>query len=67
MMFIQGSRQAVIAAVVGVAVTLTAFFYLRYTENENAHEALEAEAYSLQRDIRQSLVSHLFVDRKSVV
>ncbi|MFD2632601.1 putative bifunctional diguanylate cyclase/phosphodiesterase [Idiomarina piscisalsi] len=61
MMFIQGSRQAVIAAVVGVAVTLTAFFYLRYTENEKAHEALEAEAYSLQRDIRQSLVSHLFV------
>ena len=41
MMFIQGSRQAVIAAVVGVAVTLTAFFYLRYTENEKAHEALE--------------------------
>ncbi|ATZ72287.1 hypothetical protein CWC33_00585 [Idiomarina sp. X4] len=61
MMFIQGSRQAVIAAVVGVAVTLTAFFYLRYTENEQAHEALETEAYSLQRDIRQSLVSHLFV------
>lgn len=61
MMFIQGSRQAVIAAVVGVAVTLTAFFYLRYTENEKAHEALEAEAYSIQRDIRQSLVSHLFV------
>ena len=45
----------------GVAVTLTAFFYLRYTENEQAHEALETEAYSLQRDIRQSLVSHLFV------
>lgn len=61
MMFIQGSRQAVIAAIVGVAITLTAFLYLRYTENEKVHEVIEAETYSLQRNIRQNLVSHLFV------
>lgn len=61
MMFLHGSRQAVIAAIVGLVITVTAFSYLRYQENQVVHDALEAETYSLQRDIRQNLVSHLFV------
>ena len=61
MMFLHGSRQAVIAALVGLVITVTAFSYLRYQENQVVHDALEAETYNLQRDIRQSLVSHLFV------
>lgn len=61
MMFLHGSRQAVVAAIVGVIITVSAFGYLRYQENQVVHDALEAETYSLQSDIRQSLVSHLFV------
>ena len=55
-----GAKQALITVVTGILISLIAFSYVRYIENQDAHEALENEAYNVQREIRQNLVAHLF-------
>ncbi|OIM99893.1 hypothetical protein BFR57_04890 [Idiomarina sp. MD25a] len=55
-----GAKQALITVVTGILISLIAFSYVRYLENQDAHEALENEAYNVQREIRQNLVAHLF-------
>ena len=53
-------QQAVITIVTGVLISIIAFSYVRYLENIDAREALENEAYNIQREVRQNLVAHLY-------
>jgi len=55
-----GAKQAVITIVTGVLISIIAFSYVRYLENIDAREALENEAYNIQREVRQNLVAHLY-------
>lgn len=55
-----GAKQVLTTAIVGVAITLLAFGYLRYGENQDARDAIEAEAFNIQREIRQNMTAHLF-------
>ncbi|PYE35417.1 diguanylate cyclase (GGDEF)-like protein [Idiomarina fontislapidosi] len=57
---IAGAKQALVTVLTGILISLIAFSYVRYLENQEAQEALENEAYNIQREIRQSLVAHLF-------
>ena len=61
-----GAKQALITVVTGILISLIAFSYVRYIENQDAHEALENEAYNVQREIRQNLVAHLFATELSI-
>ena len=47
-----GAKQAVITIVTGVLISIIAFSYVRYLENIDAREALENEAYNIQREVR---------------
>ena len=55
-----GAKQAVITIVTGALISIIAFSYVRYLENIDAREALENEAYNIQREVRQNLVAHLY-------
>ena len=55
-----GAKQVLLTACAGIIVSLAAFGYLRQSENEAARDALQTEAFNLQREIRQNMTAHLF-------
>ncbi|WP_404402475.1 EAL domain-containing protein [Idiomarina seosinensis] len=55
-----GAKQVFLTAFAGTLLTVLAFSYLRYLENQTVNEALQSEAFNIQREIRQNLTSHLF-------
>lgn len=55
-----GAKQVLLTACAGIIVSLAAFGYLRQGENQAAREALQTEAFNLQREIRQNMTAHLF-------
>ncbi|EKE84891.1 signal protein [Idiomarina xiamenensis 10-D-4] len=61
MKYFNHSKQAVIAMVAGVILTLALFFYLQHEETKQVKQYLGAEAQSIKRKIRQDLISHLFM------
>ena len=55
-----GAKQVFLTACAGIIVSLAAFGYLRHGENQQARDALQTEAFNIQREIRQNMTSHLF-------
>lgn len=55
-----GAKQVLLTACAGILVSLAAFGYLRQGENQVARDALQTEAFNLQREIRQNMTAHLF-------
>lgn len=55
-----GAKQVLLTACAGVILSLAAFGYLRHEENLTAREALQTEAFNIQREIRQNMTAHLF-------
>lgn len=55
-----GAKQVILTACAGILISLAAFGYLRQQENMAAREALQTEAYNIQREIRQNMTAHLF-------
>lgn len=55
-----GAKQVVLTACAGILISLAAFGYLRFGENQAAREALQTEAFNIQREIRQNMTAHLF-------
>ncbi|WP_194755906.1 putative bifunctional diguanylate cyclase/phosphodiesterase [Aliidiomarina indica] len=53
-------REAIIAGLTGVVLTLLLTFSLRYADNVNIRDQLDAELYSLQLEVRRELQSHMF-------
>ncbi|MGM0524832.1 MAG: putative bifunctional diguanylate cyclase/phosphodiesterase [Pseudomonadota bacterium] len=55
-----GAKQVFLTAIAGILLTMLAFSYLRYGENQGVREALQTEAFNIQREIRQNMTAHLF-------
>lgn len=55
-----GAKQVFTTVIAGLVLTLLAFAVLRHGENQEARDSLESEAFNIQREIRQSMTSHLF-------
>ncbi|RUO36244.1 putative bifunctional diguanylate cyclase/phosphodiesterase [Aliidiomarina sanyensis] len=53
-------REAIIAGLTGVVLTLVLTFSLRFADNHTIRDQLDAELYALQFEIRRELQSHMF-------
>lgn len=58
---LSGSKQAIIAALVGTLATFAFFFLLKFQEDQQIRQNLAAEAFNIQREVRQNLISHVFM------
>lgn len=55
------ARQAIVAAILGMVITLSFYGYLRIAESEHATAQIQNEAYNIQRQLRQTMINHLFM------
>lgn len=58
---LSGSRQAIIAAIVGTALTVAFFLFLKHEEDQQIRQNLATEAFNIQREVRQNLIAHVFM------
>lgn len=55
-----GAKQVLVTAITGILLTILAFGFIRQSENQNVRDALDHEAFNIQREIRQNMTEHLF-------
>ncbi|MCO4321738.1 putative bifunctional diguanylate cyclase/phosphodiesterase [Aliidiomarina quisquiliarum] len=60
MQYFSHFRQAIIAALIGVVVTLAVASVLRFVDNKRIHASLQDELSSLQSEITREMRAHLF-------
>jgi len=58
---LSGSRQAIIAALLGTLLTIAFFLFLHLQEKQQIKQSLATEAFNIQREVRQNLISHVFM------